>query len=717
MSDMCCGDDPPRKAIPLRTRPAPATPACECCAPPPTVAAPAADPAGRGDPTWADSVPTPEAPQAPGRPGCDDPTCADSAPDADASQAPRPLWRSPAARWAGAAGLLWLAGLLASGLAAGPVADVLFAGAIAAGGWTFVPGTLRALARGGLGVGTLMTVAMAGAVLLGEVGEAAMLAFLFSLAEALEDFAVARTRHGLRSLLALVPARATVVRDGRETVVDPAELSPGDVLVVRPGERIATDGVVRSGRSAVDTSAVTGESVPVEAAVGDAVYAGTVNGGGVLDVEVTARVADNSLARVVHIVEEAQERKGAGQRLAARIARPLVPGVLIAAAAIALLGSVLGEPGVWIERALVVLVAASPCAFAISVPVTVVAAIGAASRSGVLIKGGAALEAFGTIRTIALDKTGTLTRNEPAVIAVAPAAGWTRDEVLARAAALEARSEHPLAAAILAAHPPVPAATGVEAVPGSGLTGSVDGTVLRLGRPGYIDPGPLAAAVADLQGQGATTVLVEAGGRLAGAIAIRDELRPEAAETIAHLHRQGVRTAMLTGDNARTAHGLALTAGIAEVHAGLRPEDKAAIVTKLGAGGPVAMVGDGINDAPALATADLGIAMGAMGTDVAIETADVALMGADLRNLPRALAHARRARRIMLQSLALSAGILLVLIPLAALGVLGLAAVILIHELAEVLVIANGIRAGRVPRTGGPALPEPAPEPVPQTAR
>ncbi|MFL1428543.1 MULTISPECIES: heavy metal translocating P-type ATPase [unclassified Nocardiopsis] len=712
MSDLCCGDDgapAPRRERPLLDlAPAlgsrgPAEVTCSCCSggdahghDRPATGADDCCSGGAGEHTSAEAAADAD--------GCGDPTC--GSPASEPEEAPGAWWHSAAVRWAGAAGVFWLAGTLTGWLADVPVvATLLFAAAIAAGGWTFVPGTLRALARGRLGVGTLMTVAMTGAVLLGEVGEAAMLAFLFSLAEALEDHAVARTRRGLRALLDLVPARATVLRDGREATLAPDDLRVGDLLLVRPGERVATDGTVRSGRSTLDTSTVTGESVPVEAAAGTAVFAGTVNGGGALEVEVTARVADNSLSRVVHIVEREQARKGAAQRLAARIARPLVPGVLVAAALIAAVGSVFGDPGVWIERALVVLVAASPCAFAISVPVTVVAAIGAASRSGVLVKGGAALEAFGTVEVVALDKTGTLTRNTPAVVAVVPAPGHTREEVLAAAAALEARSEHPLAAAILAAHPdPVPA-RDVAAVTGSGLTGTgPDGVPLRLGRPGYLDPGPLAADVARLQEQGATTVLVEAGGRVVGAVAIRDELRPEAVEAVAALHRMGVRTVMLTGDNERTARALAAQVGVGEVHADLRPEDKAALVTDLRRHGPVAMVGDGVNDTPALATADTGIAMGAMGTDVAVETADVALMGEDLRVLPRALAHARRARRIMLQSLLLSGSILLVLVPLSAFGVLGLAAVVLPHELAEVLVIANGVRAGRRPAAGVPAV-------------
>ncbi len=634
--------------------------------------------------------------------------CGSDVPGQDERE-PERLWEVSELRAAAVAGVVLVAGYVV-GWTDGPraVEIGLYALALAIGAWTFVPSTLRRLTKGQIGVGTLMTIAAVGAVILGEVGEAAMLAFLFSISEGLEEYSLARTRRGLRALLSLVPDEATVVRDGSETTIAPSELRVGDRMLVKPGERVATDGVIVSGRTALDTSAITGESVPAEAGPGSEVFAGSINGTGVLEVEVSSTAEDNSLARIVAIVEAEQSRKGASQRLADRIAKPLVPAIMVAAALIAAIGSVLGDPLVWIERALVVLVAASPCALAISVPVTVVAAIGAASKLGVLVKGGAALEALGAVRTIALDKTGTLTANKPTVIDVATTGGATRDQVLEVAAALEARSEHPLAAAILASAGPVQPAEDVEAVTGAGLTGHRSDRRLRLGRPGWLDPGALADQVAAMQSAGATAVLVEDDNQLIGAIAVRDELRPEARQVIEHLHRSGYQVAMLTGDNASTAHALAKQVGIDAVHADLRPEDKAALIGQLRQHQSTAMVGDGVNDAPALATADLGIAMGAMGTDVAIETADVALMGEDLRHLTQALDHARRARRIMLQNVGLSLGLITVLIPLALTGVLGLAAVVAVHELAEIVVIANGVRAGRTKPLNITAAAQPA---------
>lgn len=605
-----------------------------------------------------------------------------------------PVWRIRELQAAALAGLLLLAGLIAP--AGSVVETVLFWAAAVVGGATFVPGALRGLMKGRLGVGLLMTIAAVGAVLLGEIAEAAMLAFLFAIAEGLEGYALTRTRNSLRALLDLVPPTATVLRNGTPTTVGLAELRVGDTLLVRPGDKVATDGVVISGRTAIDTSVVTGESVPVEVGPGSEVFAGTVNGTGAVEVQVTATAADNSLARLVNVVQEAQERKGSSQRLAERVAQPLVPGVLILATVVGVVGSLLDDPAVWIPRALVVLVAAAPCAFALSVPIAVVAAVGAASKAGVLIKGGAAVEALGAVRLVALDKTGTLTRNSPSVIEVVPTSGNTPDGVLRVAAALEARSEHPLAAAIVAAagHLPAVESGEVEAVPGQGLVGVVAGRPSRLGKPGFVAAGGLSADVERLQDAGATVVLIEHDGTVLGAVAVRDEIRPEAAQAVEMLRRQGVSVVMLTGDNARTAAAIAAQAKIGDVRAELSPQDKARLVTDLQARGRVAMVGDGINDAPALATADVGIAMGAMGSDVAIEAADVALMGEDLRRLPDAIAHSRHARTIFTQNLILSGLIIAALLPLAALGILGLTTVVAIHELAEVLVILNGIRAG-----------------------
>ncbi|MHB1235587.1 MAG: heavy metal translocating P-type ATPase [Microbacteriaceae bacterium] len=615
--------------------------------------------------------------------------------EAGSEDEPTRFWHVAEFRAAAAAGVLLLAGWISSLVGASSwVSVALGATALVIAAWTFVPSTVRQLVHGQIGVGTLMTIAAVGAVVLGQVEEAATLAFLYAISEGLEEFSFARTRRGLRALLDLVPAEVRVLREGGEITVAPVELVLGDRMVIRPGERLATDGRILTGRTALDVAALTGESVPVEVGPGSLVYAGSINGTGPIEVEVTSTAEDNSLAKIVHIVQAEQSRKGPSQRLADSIARRLVPGILIAAALIAVYGFLVGEPVLWIERALVVLVAASPCALAIAVPVTVVTAVGAASRFGVLIKGGGPLEALGRIRTIAMDKTGTLTQNKPAVIEVIATPGTTTGRVLAIARGLEERSEHPLARAILAASPERIAVSDVNSVPGAGLVGTIDGKQVRLGRPGWIDAGALSDVVDRMQQTGATAVMVEEDGTVLGVIAVRDELRAETASVIARLDTAGYRTVMLTGDNVITAQALGIAAGIGEVHADLRPEGKADIIRALKLHQPTVMVGDGVNDAPALATADVGIAMGAMGSDVAIETADIALMGEDLNSLANVLDHARRTRRIMLQNIGLSLTLIGILIPLALLGVLGLAAVVLIHELAEIIVIANGVRVG-----------------------
>ena len=611
----------------------------------------------------------------------------------------RPWWKDPELLLPIFSGVALCIGLALDWSGLETPATVLFWVGLLLGAYTFAPGAIRNLVtKRKLGIGLLMTISAVGAVILGYVGEAAALAFLYSIAEALEDKAMDRAQGGLRALLKLVPQTATVLRDGSAVEIAAKDLVVGELMLVRPGEWIATDGIIRSGRSSLDTSAITGESIPEEVAPGDEVPAGAINSAGVLEVETTAAGTDNSLTTLVDLVEQAQAEKGDRARIADRIARPLVPGVMILAVLVGVIGSLLGDPETWITRALVVLVAASPCALAISVPLTVVAAIGAASQFGVVIKSGAAFERLGGIRHLAADKTGTLTRNQPEVTGVVPADGFDRAQVLAFAAAVEQQSTHPLAAAIAAAVPEAPAAQDISEEAGHGIGGTVEGRRVLVGSPRWIDAGPLKADVECMESEGQTCVLVTVDDALAGAIGVRDELRPEVPEAVQTLRTNGVEVSMLTGDNTRTARALAEIAGIDDVRAELRPEDKASIVAELSSKTPTAMIGDGINDAPALAGATVGIAMGATGSDAAIESADVAFTGHDLRLIPQALQHARRGSRIINQNIVLSLAIIIVLMPLAISGVLGLAAVVLVHEVAEVIVILNGLRAAQAKR-------------------
>ena len=650
----------------------------------------------------------PVATKAPPAPVIEDPCCGTTAAAAPSDvlevEQPTPWWRDSSLALPLSAGLLWVTGLVLGWVGLEVVALIAHVLALAAGAWTFVPGTLRRLVqgqgRGRLGVGLLMTIAALGAVLLGHVGEAAALAFLFSLAEALEDRSMDRAKQGLRSLLALIPETARVSRAAGPEIIPAVELRADDLLLLGAGDRVATDGVIVSGRSWLDTSAITGESIPVEVGPGDAVHAGSLNGPGALSLRATSDGRDNSLTQIVRLVDQAHAAKGERARLADRIARPLVPVVLVVSALVALFGVLTGDPGLWIERALVVLVAASPCAMAIAVPVTVISSIGSASRLGVVIKSGVAVEQLGTIRTVALDKTGTLTRNQPRVVEVVTVDGRRREEILALAAALEATSSHPLATAVLAAAEATEGAAAeaveVQEAPGHGITGLVAGREIRVGSPRWVAPGALTGRTEAMAARGMSLIVVEEDGLVIGALGVRDELRLDAAEMVAALHAQGIRTVMLTGDNALTARAIAEEAGIDEVHAEQLPGDKAAHIRRLSAEAPTAMVGDGINDAPALASATVGIAIGVTGAAAAVESADVVFTGTELRQLPAALAHARRGRRIMTGNIALALAIIVVLFPLALFGVLGLAAVVLIHEVAEVVVIANGMRAARL---------------------
>jgi len=655
--------------------------------------------------------------------GC---SCGTPKPLFDEPEEHGPWWKDTELMFPITAGVFCITAFILDHTVSPTTALVCYWVALIAGGWTFIPGSLRQLVTGKgrsrMGVGLLMTIAAVGAVLLGHVGEAAALAFLFSISETLEDRAMDRAQQGLRALLSLMPNTARVVRDDVETTVPASEVRASDVLVVGAGDRVATDGTVIAGQSWLDTSAITGESIPVGVAPGSSVSAGSVNGSGTLRIQATSDGRDNSLTQIVRLVEQAQSAKGERARFADRVARPLVPAVLVASLLIVLFGFLVGDPATWTQRALVVLVAASPCAMAIAVPVTVISAVGAASKLGVVIKSGVAFEQLGTIQTVAFDKTGTLTENNPRVVAT----HFVIDDALPMAAAVESASSHPLSRAIVAAAAEPSTnntdvaltAHEVQEQPGQGLIGMVEGKRVRVGSPRWIPTdgaNGLANRVAEMSQAGMSVVVVEVDGTPAGVLGIRDELRPEAAAAVQALADQGIRSVMLTGDQEVTAQAIAAQAGIPSdrVWAGQLPADKARVVAELVDKSPTAMIGDGINDAPALAAATVGIAMGVTGSDAAIESADVAFTGSDVRLIPVALAHARRGRRIMTGNIGLALAIIVGLFPLALFGVLGLATVVLVHEVAEVIVIGNGLRAGRMPRQLT-ALPESTPAAPPQ---
>ena len=598
------------------------------------------------------------------------------------------------------AGALFLAGLAAELLAhAELAATMLFAGSVAVGAVYPVQSAWRALrSPNRLTISTLLVVAASGALVLGLWEEAALLLVVFTLGEMLEEYAADRARSSIFGLLALVPPTAHQVQPDETTTEVPVEqLANGDVVLVRPGERLPTDGTVLTGRSAVDQSAVTGESVPVEVGPGTEVFGGTVNGNATLHIQVSHAYADTLLSRVVRQVQEAQASRGQAQRFADRFGRIYTPLIfalaLLVAAVPPLLGGDLRE---WVYRALVVLVVSCSCALVLSVPVAVVAAVSRAARDGVLIKGGIHLERLAAIRALAIDKTGTLTRGRPELTAIAPTTGVTRDEVLRLAAAAEAGSEHPLAAAIVTAAratglPVVPAAD-TRAEPGAGVHATIDGARVFVGRVPDLPP-ELAARLAELEQAGNTVVTLTRDDTPLGLLAVADELRPEAPRVLAELRSLGIsEQVMLTGDNERTAAAIAARAGVTASRARLLPEDKTAAVHELATRGPVAMIGDGVNDAPALATAHVGVAMGAAGTAVALETADVALMADDLSRLPGAVRLARRAVRNLRQNIALSLLTVAALITAALAGQLNLAAGLLLNEGSAILIILNGLR-------------------------
>lgn len=590
----------------------------------------------------------------------------------------------------------------------------LYVIAYVAGGWDVTRHGIQAALRGRFHIEFLMVVAALGAAALGEWPEGALLLFLFGLGHALEQRATDKARRAIAALGALTPRTARVRRDGAEAEVPVGQLLRGDVVVVRPGERVPVDGDVVAGRSAVDQSPVTGESVPVEKEPGKGVFAGTVNGEGALEVAVTRLAKDSTLARVVQMVAEAQTQKSPSQRFAERFERVFVPVVLAVSVAVVVVPSaaaalapdvpLLGAIALpWQEallRGLTLLVAASPCALGISTPAAVLSGVARAARVGVLFKGGAHLENLGAVQVVAFDKTGTLTVGRPEVTDVVPLDGRTAGDVLRIAASVESRSGHPLAKAVVRKASDdglaLLASGDLRSVPGLGVEGSVEGKPVRLGslRMFLQPPDEVVALVHKLEASGRTTMVVEQGGRYIGVVALADRPRPEAAMTLRRLRSLGIQQlVMITGDNERSARAIARAVGFSDVRAGLLPEQKVDAVKDLAARhGAVAMVGDGVNDAPAMAHASVGVAMGASGTDVALETADVALMSDRLDRLPEAFAISRATRRVIRQNLAVSLGVIALLVPSAALGVAGIGEAIVLHEGSTLLVVGNALR-------------------------
>lgn len=621
-----------------------------------------------------------------------------------------PWWRYPPILGAALSGALLALtfALERSGVVEQPVAIALYLLSMPfAGYWWFREGLEELIHCREIGIEFLMASATAGAAALGAWEEAAFLVFLYGGAEAIESFTFARTRSAIRSLLDLAPKEARVLRDGVEQVIPASDLQPGDVFVVRPGERIATDGVIRVGRSSVNEAAVTGESVPVDKAEGDNVFAGTLNGQGALQIEVTHAFADNTLSKIIHMVEEAQEQKGRAQRFIERFGRVYSPALLLSAVAVAVVPQLLGaDASEWRTRAITLLVAGAPCALVMSTPVAMAAGIGTAGRRGVLIKGGMHLENLGTVKVIAFDKTGTLTHGKPTVTDLVPLAGLTDVEALRLAAAVERFSEHPLARAVVEAanarELQLPDSSEFEALTGAGARAMVEGREVYVGSVALFEQfgaslGNAQSRAAELQEQGKTVVLVGTRTEAFALLALRDEVRPNARKAIEAFHRAGVgRVVMLTGDHERTAKAIAAELGIDDVRAGLKPEDKVTAIRELKQRyGGVAMIGDGVNDAPALAEATVGIAMGTAGSDAAIEAADVALMADDLEQAAYALRLGGRARSISRQNIVFSLTLLALLIPGAGLGLLTVAVAVTAHEASELLAVANGLRVIR----------------------
>jgi len=587
-----------------------------------------------------------------------------------------------------------------------PMGPIFYLAAYVIAGYDITRHALHALRERHLDTDLLMVLAALGAAALGEFAEGALLLFLFSLGHALEERALDRARRAIRALGDLAPKTALVRREVSEVEVPVEDVQIGEVVIVRPGVRIPVDGEVLEGESSVDQSPVTGESVPVPKAPGDPVFVGSVNGDGALEVRVTKLARDNTLARVIEMVERAQVQKSPTQRTTERFTQIFVPAVLVADVMLIVIPPLLfGVPFAdSFMRAMTLLVAASPCALALGTPSAILSGVAHSARNGVLIKGGVHLENLGRLRAIAFDKTGTITEGKPRVTDIITFDGASEARVLSLAAAVEGRSAHPLAKAVLEAAETralaLPRVEEAVSVTGRGFRALAEGKQVWIGNarlfeeagielpPSVLDP------LAALENEGKTVMAVGLDGKPLGLIAVADVVRPDASKAIKLLKSMGLdRMLMLTGDNARVAAHIAAQVGLTDFQADLMPDDKlAAIDNLIQEHGVVAMVGDGVNDAPALANATVGIAMGGAATDVALETADVALMGDDLSKLPFAIGLGRATRAIIQQNLILSLGVIAGLITLAVCGLAGIGVAVLFHEGSTLVVVLNALR-------------------------
>jgi Zn2+/Cd2+-exporting ATPase len=589
-----------------------------------------------------------------------------------------------------------------------PAAIALYVVSFGFGGYDLTRHALGTLRQGrfSFDIDLLMLLAALGAAALGEWAEGAFLLFLFSLAHALEHYALGRARNAIKALSDLAPPMARVLRDGGERDIPVEQVVVGDTVVVLPGERISADGTIQMGRSAVNQAPITGESVPVEKGYGDEVYAGTINGDGALEIAVTRASGDRTLDRVIKLVEEAQTQKAPTQRFTERFERIFVPTVLIVDVLLIVVPPLLGWMS-WSDsfyRGMALLVAASPCALALGTPSAVLAGIAQAARKGVLIKGGEHLENLGTLRALALDKTGTITVGRPEVTEVVPMGGVEPDELLRIAAAVERRSQHPLAEAVVryaeARGLAFPEAGELQSLTARGVRSSVEGQTVEIGslrlwqEDGVLVPDEVQAAVERLQAKGRSVVVVRQGRRWLGVFGIADQPRAGVRQVLDDLRALGIRSiVMLTGDNHGVGKAVGKEVGVDDVKAELLPEDKVTTLQELlRTHGQVAMIGDGVNDAPALANATVGIAMGVAGTAVALETADVALMGDDLGKLPFAVGLSRQARAVIKQNLYVSLGVIALLIIATTTGYFGIGPAVVMHEGSTLVVIANALR-------------------------